>query len=92
VGEVAGLQTEDVALNAGEIIVLGKGRKQRTVYLIDHTVELLVTWLEVREAVALLGISVLFVVIGLKGTGPALGARGIRYLVDQHLTDLGLKA
>jgi len=42
VAEVASLQTEDVDLSAGEIKVLGKGRKMRTVYLIDHTSELLV--------------------------------------------------
>jgi site-specific recombinase XerC len=58
------LQTEDVDLNTGEIKMLGKGRKQRTVYLIDHTVELLVAWLEGRETVALIGVSALFVVIG----------------------------
>jgi len=92
VAEVAGLQTEDVDLNTGEIKVLGKGRKLRTVYLIDHTVELLVAWLEVRETVALIGVCALFVVIGPNGTGTALGARGIRYLVDKHLVDLGLKA
>jgi integrase/recombinase XerC len=99
VAEVAGLKTEDVDLNTGEIKVLGKGRKLRTVYLMDHTVELLVAWLteipfrgEVRETVALIGVCALFVVIGPNGTDTALGARGIRYLVDKRLTDLGLKA
>jgi len=92
VAEGAGLQTEDVDLSAGEIKVLGKGRKLRTVYLIDHTAKLLIAWLEVRETVALIGVCALFVVIGPNGTGTALGARGIRYLVDKQLTDLGLKA
>jgi site-specific recombinase XerD len=46
----------------------------------------------VRETVVLFGVCALFVVIGPNGTGTALGARGIRYLVDKHLTDLGLKA
>jgi site-specific recombinase XerD len=38
------------------------------------------------------GVSALFVVIGPNGTGTALGPRGIRYLVDKSLSDLGLKA
>ena len=38
------------------------------------------------------GVHTLFVVVGPNGPGTAIGARGIRYLVDRHLTDLGLKA
>ena len=92
VAEVAGLRPEDVDLGAAEVRVLGKGRKIRTVYLIDHTVGLLADWLEVREAVALSDVCAMFVVVGPNGTGTALGARGIRYMVDKSLTDLGLKA
>jgi integrase/recombinase XerC len=92
VAEVAGLQTEDIDLSTGEVRVLGKGRKIRTVHLINHTVELLAAWMEVRQAVALVSVSALFVVIGPNGTGTALGPRGIRYLVDKSLSDLGLKA
>ncbi|MGD8598470.1 MAG: tyrosine-type recombinase/integrase, partial [Anaerolineae bacterium] len=92
VAEVAGLQTDDIDLGTGEVKVLGKGRKIRTVHLIDHTVELLAAWLDVRQTLAMDGVSALFVVAGPNGTGTALGARGIRYVVDRHLTELGLKA
>ncbi len=92
VAEVAGLYLEDVDLSVGEVKVLGKGRKIRTVYLINHTAGLLTDWLETRQAVALDGVCALFVVLGPHGTGTALGPRGIRYLVDKYLTDLGLKA
>ena len=92
VAEVAGLQTEDIDLSTGEVRVLGKGRKIRTVHLIDHTVGLLAAWLDLRQTLALDGVSALFVVVGPNGTGTALGPRGIRYLVDKSLSDLGLKA
>lgn len=72
--------------------VLGKGRKIRTVCLIDWTVERLAAWLEVRETVALDEVPTLFVVVGPNGTGTALGPRGIRYLVDKYLVTLNLKA
>jgi site-specific recombinase XerD len=92
VAEVAGLDLEDVDLNVAEVRVLGKGRKVRTVHLINHTAGLLADWLELRQAVALDNVSALFVVVGPNGTGTALGPRGIRYVVDKHLSDLGLKS
>jgi site-specific recombinase XerD len=92
VAEVAGLDLVDVDLGVGQVRVLGKGRKVRSVYLIQHTAELLTAWTEVRQAVALDGVSALFVVVGPNGTGTPLGPRGIRYLVDKSLSDLGLKA
>jgi integrase/recombinase XerC len=91
VAEVAGLQTEDIDLATSEVRVLGKGRKIRTVHLIEHTVGLLAAWLDVRQTLAMDGVSALFVVAGPNGAGTALGARGIRYVVDKHLTELGLK-
>ncbi|MBN1139142.1 MAG: tyrosine-type recombinase/integrase [Anaerolineae bacterium] len=92
VAEVAGLQVDDVDLTANVIKVLGKGRKVRTVYLIEQTAELLAVWLQVRGAIALDEISSFFVVVGPNSTGTAFTTRGIRYLVDKYLTALGLKA
>jgi site-specific recombinase XerD len=92
VAEVAGLDLQDVDLSVGQMRVLGKGRKVRSVYLIHHTAELLAAWTEARPAVALDGVSALFVVVGPNGTGTPLGPRGIRYLVDKSLSELGLKA
>jgi len=62
------------------------------VHFIKHTAGLLADWLEVRQAVGLDGVSALFVVVGPNGTGTALGPRGIRYVGDKHLSDLGLKS
>jgi integrase/recombinase XerC len=92
VAEVASLKLADVDLSEGMVRVLGKGRKIRTVYLVDRTMELMTTWLDVREAIAKATECALFVVIGPNGTGTALGPRGIRYLVDKYLADLELKA
>jgi site-specific recombinase XerC len=86
------LKTEDIDLGTAEVKVLGKGRKLRTVHLIDYTVGLLCSWLDVRQMLALDGVCTLFVVAGPNGTGTALGPRGIRYVVDKYLTELGLKA
>ena len=92
VAEVAGLQCGDVDLTAGVVKVLGKGRKTRTVYLIEQTTELLAAWLEVRATVALSEVHAFFVAVGPNGAGTALTTRGVRYLVDKYLTALGLKA
>ena len=92
VSEVAGLKLDDLDLNEGVVTVLGKGRKVRTVYLTDQTTQVLAAWLEVRGKVALDEVHALFVVVGPNGPGTAIGARGIRYLVDRYLEELGLKA
>jgi site-specific recombinase XerD len=92
VSEVAGLKLDDLDLNEGVVTVLGKGRKVRTVYLTDQTTQVLAAWLEVRGNVALDGVHALFVVVGPNGPGTAIGSRGIRYLVDKYLEELGLKA
>jgi site-specific recombinase XerD len=92
VSEVAGLKLDDLDLNEGVATVLGKGRKVRTVYLTDQTTQVLAAWLEVRGNVALDEVHALFVVVGPNGPGTAIGARGIRYLVDKYLEELGLKA
>ncbi|MBN1137590.1 MAG: tyrosine-type recombinase/integrase, partial [Anaerolineae bacterium] len=92
VAEVAGLQVDDVDLSAGQVKVLGKGRKIRTVYLTDLTARLLTAWLEVRGREALSEVHAFFVVLGPNGPGTAISTRGIRYLVDRYLKGLGLKA
>jgi site-specific recombinase XerD len=99
VAEVAGLTLSDVDLSESVVRVLGKGRKVRTVYLTDRTTQVLADWLteipfrgDVRGSVALDQVHAFFVVVGPNGPGTAIGARGIRYLVDKHLEELGLKA
>jgi site-specific recombinase XerD len=92
VAEVAGLKLDDVDLSESVVRVLGKGRKVRTVYLTDQTTQVLADWLGVRGSVALDEVHAFFVVVGPNGPGTAIGPRGIRYLVDKHLEELGLKA
>lgn len=92
VAEVAGLKLDDVDLSESVVRVLGKGRKVRTVYLTDQTTQVLADWLGVRGSVALDQVHAFFVVVGPDGPGTAIGPRGIRYLVDKHLQELGLKA
>lgn len=90
VAEVASLELQDI--EPGTIRVTGKGRKVRTVYLIPSTAVALESWLEVRPAVARATVRALFVGVGPRGTGTAIGTRGIRAMVDGYLADLGLKA
>jgi len=92
VAEVAGLELDDVDLARSLVRVIGKGRKVRTVYLTEQTVELMAAWLRVRGTVALKDVAAFFVVVGPNGTGTAISTRGIRYLVDKYLAGLGLKA
>lgn len=49
ISEVCGLNISDVDLNDGECIVLGKGNKQRTVYLDEVTVMILREYLATRK-------------------------------------------
>ena len=61
VSEVADLTVESTDLEAGTLRVLGKGRKERTVYLTDATKDTIIQWPERRSCVADDGESALFV-------------------------------
>jgi site-specific recombinase XerD len=94
VAEVAGLGIEDLDTKAGTLSVLGKGRKRRTVGLVDLSKAALASWLEVRSDVVHLEERALFVSVrDRRGDGPgrAVGRRGIRKMVDGYLEALGLK-
>ena len=91
VAEVATLQVNDLDLDRGTLRVTGKGRKTRTVYLTEQTVQRLTQWLAVREDVAQDDVDALFVVTGNHTTGTAMSRRALRYLVDGYLEDLDLK-
>ena len=72
--EDAGLKLDDLDLNEGVVTALGQGRKVRTVYLTDQTMQVLAAWLEVRGNVTLDGVQAVFMVIGPNGPGTAIGA------------------
>lgn len=91
VAEVAGLRMGDLDLRVGILHVLGKGRKTRQVYLTDNTKSALSEWVAVRKSAALPRIDEVFVVVGNHHNGEPISERGIRWLVDDYLSDLGLK-
>ena len=100
VAEVAQLDVGDLDGEAGEsgaLRVLGKGRKVRTIYLTAGTRATLLTWLSVRDRLALPDGPALFVTTRSGGrskaaAGTRLTTRAIRSLVDRYLDMVGLKA
>jgi site-specific recombinase XerD len=81
-----------VDLDAGTVLVTGKGHKTRTIYLTDASAAVLADWLNVREITARAGENALFVSLDRANNGRGISARAIRYLVDGYLEALGLKA
>jgi site-specific recombinase XerD len=92
VSEVAELTADAVDFDAGTVRVVGKGRKSRTVYLIESSAEALRAWLDIRESVANPGEPALFVSLDRAHRGGGMSTRAIRYVVDEYLADVGLKA
>jgi integrase len=66
--------------------------KVRTVYLTETSAAALRAWLDVRESVANTGDSALFVALERAHGGGGVSTRAIRYVVDEYLADVGLKA
>jgi len=60
--------------------------------LIEPSAAALYQWLDVRESVANPGESALFVSLDRAHRGGGISSRAIRYLVDNYLADVGLKA
>jgi len=91
---LADLEIEALDVEASALTVLGKGRKQRSVDLVELSKAAVANWLEVREDVAHSEETALFVSVrDRRGDGPgrAMGRRGIRKMVDGYLEALGLK-
>ncbi len=96
VSEVAGLDVASIDLtsgDAGAVRVLGKGSKERTVYLVPESAGKLRYWLQVRESLATVEELALFLDLdrARRFRGRRMTARGIRAMVDRFLIDLGLK-
>jgi site-specific recombinase XerD len=92
VAEVAALDVVDVDLEQGTVHVLGKGRKARTVQLVESTKAALVAWLAVRVPRDTSTQPALFVSLDRNAHGSRLSTNGLRYIVDGYLERLGLKA
>lgn len=97
--EVRALRVQDIDRDVGSsgiLHVFGKGRKWRTVYLIEQTRVILDRWIQFRS---LLGTHSERLIVTLhwgvrKGRKPyhSITKRSIRMIVDQYLTDIGAKA
>lgn len=96
VAEVAGLDLGDLDPEAGEagtLTVIGKGSKQRVIYLTFDTRQEVNRWLSARQLMDV-NEAALFLATHQNGHGPAgrLGVRGIRMMVDVYLRAVGAKA
>jgi len=90
IGEVVNIKVNDINLSAGEIKVLGKGNKERIVYLNEHTKEALENYLNNARVKLLKGkCDYLF----LNHLGTRLTDRGVRVIIEQIIkkTSLNLK-
>jgi tyrosine recombinase XerC len=85
VGELVGLDVDDLDLEQGLVTVMGKGSRERTVPLHRVASRSLRDYLrDARPRLAKQASSALF----LGRTGKRLGARGVRARVDSYLRDL----
>ena len=91
VGELAGLDMEDIDLERGEVRVLGKGRKERVIPLHDAALQLLDRYIEKERSVLASdtgadtsGETSLF----LNVRGKRLSDRGVRRIVERFFSGL----
>lgn len=89
VSEVAGLDVGDY--NQRELTVVGKGKKARRLLLISRTQRAVDAWLSVRPRVASPSEDALFVSFSPTDRGSRLSVRGLRFIVDRHLVEAGIK-
>ena len=90
IGEVVNIKCNDVNLSEGEIKVLGKGNKERIVYLNEHTKEALENYINgARLILNTKKIDYLF----LNHLGGKLTDRGVRVIIDNIIkkSSLNLK-
>ncbi len=94
--EIHRLNVEDVDLAAGQLTVLGKGKRTRVILLVDVTAQYLEEWLNARGSSPDPALFISLHWGGHKGkageAGKRMSRRGIRATVDGYLAALGLKA
>ena len=94
VGELVALDVRDVDLNARQVRVMGKGRKERAVPLPGMVCEALEEWLAARRRPGVLG-EPLFVSVRSRrpaadGKPRRLGDRDVRRILSQRATTAGI--
>jgi integrase/recombinase XerC len=91
-GEVAGLDVDDVDRAGRRILVMGKGRRQKTPRTLPAaTLGALEAWLEVRERFAEPDQAALFVNLAHHSAGQRITGRGLHHLIAQIGASVGLK-
>jgi len=92
VGELVGLDVRDVDLRAGEIRVLGKGRKERIVPLPRLCRDAVAEWIEARKRPGILAEPLFVSLRPRKEEKPRrLGDRDVRRVLERRAVDAGIR-
>ncbi len=88
IAEMAGMNVLDVNIKKGSILVRGKGRKERYVFLADPTISLLRTYLRVRQTmIKPLDVDAAAALI-VNHHGERITVRGLRFILEKYLQRL----
>ncbi len=88
ISEIVGLSVNDIGGNLEYLRVLGKGNKERIVYLNDATADALKAYLEIRKNIVPPSVKALFV----SRLRKAMSTDSVHALVKKHLAAAGLDA
>lgn len=88
VGELVGLNVEDIDLDTGTAIVRGKGRRERLALLGKPALKALARWLSVRDSLGACAASQAAVFLNHRGT--RLTVRSVGRLLEKYLRQVGL--
>ncbi len=89
--ELLGMNLRDISLDTGEILVLGKGSKQRYVYLTDEAREVLDTYIPMKreyQSQRMLPEDDLQALV-INRSGKRMSAQGVHYVFHHYTTSLG---
>ncbi len=88
IAELAGMNVLDVNLAKGSVLVRGKGRKERFVFLADTTVTLLKRYLSLRQKMAKPFDADAAAALVLNQHGDRMTVRGLRFVLEKYLQQL----
>lgn len=90
IGEVQQLNTEHIRLDTRQILVLGKGDKERLLPINQKLVYILEEWLSVRMSLPYVRSEALFVSMGKNHKGKRISYGALRQIVKRLLKEAGL--
>ncbi len=88
IAELVGMNLFDISLRGKSILVRGKGRKQRYVFLSDSTVDLLKNYLGARKRILKSDNTEDASALILNQRGKRITERGVRFILDKYLGKL----